>query len=160
MDIQLFRIDDRLIHGQVVIGWANYLNSKKILLCDDSVSLNDWEKELYISIVPEGITPFVLNVNDTTAFLNDQTNDLARTIIVVNSPLVIESLWNCGIKPELVNVGGIHYTKGRRNFLPYLYLNETEIEAFKRCIEKGIKFECQDMPNSKKIQLADILQKN
>ena len=160
MDIQLFRIDDRLIHGQVVIGWASYLNSKKIILCDDSVSVNDWEKELYLSIVPEGITPFVFSVKDTANFISDQTNDTTHAIIVVNSPMVIESMWEYGIRPRTVNVGGIHYTKGRRNFLPYLYLNETEIEAFKRCMEKGIAFECQDMPNSKRIQLADILQKH
>ena len=47
MDVQLFRIDDRLIHGQVVIGWVKYLKSKRIILCDDDVVKNEWEKELY-----------------------------------------------------------------------------------------------------------------
>ena len=46
MGVQLFRIDDRLIHGQVLLGWARPLKSERILLCDDEVSQNDWEKEL------------------------------------------------------------------------------------------------------------------
>jgi mannose/fructose/N-acetylgalactosamine-specific phosphotransferase system component IIB len=58
MKVQLFRIDDRLIHGQVVIGWANYLKSNRILLCDEEIMQNGWEKELYLTCVTDWMTPF------------------------------------------------------------------------------------------------------
>ncbi len=157
MGIQLFRIDDRLIHGQVVIGWASFLNSSKIILCDDSVSENEWEKELYLSIVPENIQSEVLDVPSMAQRLQDGAGDLKKAIILVSSPKVVEALLNAGVKLKQVNVGGIHFKEGRHKYLSYLYLDESEVSAFKRCIERGVRFECQDVPNSKKVPLEHIL---
>src|SRR5882762_2624798 len=52
MGIHLYRIDDRLIHGQVVVGWGQPLNARFLILVDDLVASSDWEKELYRMAVP------------------------------------------------------------------------------------------------------------
>ncbi len=52
MGILLYRIDDRLIHGQVVVGWGQPLNARFLVLVDDLVASSDWEKELYRMAVP------------------------------------------------------------------------------------------------------------
>ncbi len=160
MDIQLFRIDDRLIHGQVVIGWAGYLHSEQIILCDDSVAANDWEKELYLSVVPEQIRAMVFSVNGLTEHLLQGKDDYSKTIIVINSPQIIEHLLQAGVRLKTVNVGGIHFKEGRKKYLPYLYLSEDEVHSFKRCMEKGVNFECQDMPATRVVPLGNLLEKN
>lgn len=157
-DIQLFRIDDRLIHGQVVIGWAGYLHSKEIILCDNSVYANQWEKELYLSIVPEHIHPEVLDVAGLAELLNSDETDLSKTIVVINSPMVVEKLLASGLSLKNINVGGIHYKEGRKKYLPYLYLSDEEVESFRRCIAQGLVFRCQDVPEGKVILLKDIIQ--
>jgi PTS system mannose-specific IIB component/fructoselysine and glucoselysine-specific PTS system IIB component len=48
----LNRIDDRLIHGQVVVGWGQPLDVRFIVLVDDAVASSDWERELYRMGVP------------------------------------------------------------------------------------------------------------
>ncbi len=158
MDIQLFRIDDRLIHGQVVIGWASYLHSKEIILCDNSVYANDWEKELYLSIVPEHIHPEVMNVSQLADLLNSEQMDLSKTIVVINSPMVVEKLLSAGLPLKNINVGGIHYKEGRKKYLSYLYLSDEEVASFRRCMAWGIVFQCQDVPEGKVILLKDIIQ--
>ncbi|MBN2424872.1 MAG: PTS sugar transporter subunit IIB [Calditrichaceae bacterium] len=159
MPIQLFRIDDRLIHGQVVIGWVNHLHSKEIILCDDSVWENEWEKELYLSVIPETIKARVLNTDHMVDLLLTDY-DLSRTIIVANSPFTIESLIERKIPISEINIGGIHFKEGRNKYLPYLYLSEEEVSSFRRCYEAGVKFSCQDMPENKKIPLEKILNLN
>ena len=52
MTLVLNRIDDRLIHGQVVVGWGQPLDVRFIVLVDDLVAASDWEKELYRMGVP------------------------------------------------------------------------------------------------------------
>lgn len=157
-DVQLFRIDDRLIHGQVVIGWATVLNSKTIILCDNSVFENEWEKELYASCAPDYLETKILDVKGTLEYLRQPGQDLSRTIVLVNGPDVIEALVNEGLQLRNINVGGIHFKEGRENFLPYLYLNKEEIESFKRCIQKGVHFECCDVPTGHKVDLESLLQ--
>jgi mannose/fructose/N-acetylgalactosamine-specific phosphotransferase system component IIB len=158
MDIQLIRIDDRLIHGQVVIGWAGHLKTKQIILCEDSVAKNDWEKELYLSIVPENIKAKIMTTNELAEYLKDSHLDLKKTIILVNSPRVIEKLIQLGTPINKVNVGGIHFKDGRRKILNYLYLDEDEIASFKRCIDKGVEFDCQDIPLCKRTPLGKLIQ--
>lgn len=158
MNIQLIRIDDRLIHGQVVLGWASHLNTKQIILCDDSVAANDWEKELYLSIIPKGMEAKILAVQELAELLKNEANDLSSAIILVNSPTTIEELLELGAPIKNVNVGGIHFKEGRKKILNYLYLNEDEVEAFKRCIEKGVHFECQDIPVCKRTPLAKLIE--
>ncbi len=157
--IQLFRIDDRLIHGQVVIGWVTHLHSKEIVLCDDSVSENEWEKELYLSIVPDHLNALVVNVGMLAEMLKKEETDLSRTIILVNGPQVVERLLNTGIAINEVNVGGIHYKEGRRKYLSYLYLNKEEVASFKRCMERGVRFFCQDIPEARIIPLSKVFDK-
>ena len=159
MNVQLFRIDDRLIHGQVVIGWFNFLNSEKVILCDDSVAQNEWEKELYLSSVPDNVLAAVLSTDEMARQLKTSSIDLSKTIVLVNSPFVIETLVQKEAAPETVNVGGIHYKEGRREFLPYLFLNEQEIASFKKLMDLGIEFYCQDVPSAKPIPLQKVLSK-
>ena len=45
--IVLNRIDDRLIHGQVVVGWGQPLDVRFIVLVDDEVAASEWGQELY-----------------------------------------------------------------------------------------------------------------
>ena len=52
MTLVLYRIDDRLIHGQVVVGWGQPLDIGFIVLVDDAVAASDWEQELYRMGVP------------------------------------------------------------------------------------------------------------
>ena len=52
MTLVLYRIDDRLIHGQVVVGWGQPLDLRFIVLVDDEVASSDWEQELYRMGVP------------------------------------------------------------------------------------------------------------
>ena len=87
MDVQLFRIDDRLIHGQVVLGWAKYLDSRRIILCDGSVADNKWERELYLSCVPADLEALILNISETSEYLSNNNITLPeRTIVLVKSP--------------------------------------------------------------------------
>ncbi len=159
MNIQLFRIDDRLIHGQVVIGWANFLNSQAIILCDDSVAENEWEKELYLSSVPENLKAQVFSTKELAQSLKNGKTDFQKTIILVNSPFVIEKLVDLGASIDKVNVGGIHFKEGRKEFLPYLFLNQEEIDAFERLIARGIQFYCQDVPSARPVPLEKVLAK-
>lgn len=157
MSIQLFRIDDRLIHGQVVIGWAGYLHSKRIILCDDSVYENEWEKELYMSIVPDYIEAQILSIDKTAELLKNPNTDLSKTIILVKSPDAIEALLLQGVRLTKINVGGLHFQEGRKKYLPYIFLAKTEIDSFTRLMRGGIHFDCLDVPKGKSIALEKII---
>ncbi len=157
MQPQLFRIDDRLIHGQVVVGWARNLKSNRIILCDDDVACNDWERELYLSCVVQTVETLVMNTEETSRYLADESHDVRKTIVLVKSPDVVEELIGFGYTPVSVNLGGIHFADNRKEFLPYLFLNDDEIKCLRSLESRGVEIYCQDVPTSKKYNLTEIL---
>jgi mannose/fructose/N-acetylgalactosamine-specific phosphotransferase system component IIB len=157
MNVQLFRIDDRLIHGQVVLGWAKFLSSKYLILCDNEVAENDWEGELYLSCVPAELTAKILNIDDTIHLLKNGTIEPEKTIVLVKSPEVLLNIINDGYSPENVNIGGLHFGETRKKYLPYLFLSDKEISELQSCIKKGVNIYCQDVPNAKIYQLTELL---
>src|SRR3989475_9536141 len=87
MSIALYRIDDRLIHGQVVVGWGKPLNVGFIVLVDDAVRASAWEQELYRMGVPADIevvfasTEEALRSEEHTSELQSQSNLVCRLLL-------------------------------------------------------------------------------
>jgi mannose/fructose/N-acetylgalactosamine-specific phosphotransferase system component IIB len=157
VDIQLFRIDDRLIHGQVVLGWAKYLESRYIILCDDAVAENEWERELYLSCVPADLEASIMDLDAAAAYLKNKVSHPEETIVLVKSPQDALKLAENGFLPARINIGGIHFAENRKRYLSYLFLNDEEVAQLKALAEKGSKIICQDVPTGKKHKLEEIL---
>lgn len=157
MNVQLFRIDDRLIHGQVVLGWAKYLYSKYVILCDDEIAENEWESELYLSCVPADIDAKIMNIKEATRLLNNGLPEPDKTIVLVKSPADLLHMINNGYFPEKVNIGGRHYSENRKKYLSYVFLSEQDIADLQTCEKKGVILYCQDVPNAKVYKFTELL---
>jgi len=158
MDVQLFRIDDRLIHGQVVLAWARPLQSERIILCDDEVSQSDWEKELYCTCVPDHLKAQVCDVDETASILSTKIQPDDKTIVLVKEPKVVMDIVNKGYVPGSVNLGGLHFSDQRKKYLSYVYLNDKEINQLHWLLDKGINIFCQDVPTGKSRNVLDVIE--
>jgi mannose/fructose/N-acetylgalactosamine-specific phosphotransferase system component IIB len=159
MEVQLFRIDDRLIHGQVILGWAKPLESERILLCDDEISQSEWEKELYLTCVPPNLQTLIFNTGETADFLINQIRENDKTIVLVKDLKSVIDIIGCGYQPAKINLGGIHYNDHRRKFLSYVYLNDEEVKQINWLLDKGIGIYCQDIPSGRKYDAREVLRK-
>jgi len=159
MPIVLYRVDERLIHGQVVVGWGNSLKFDRVVLVNDQVASNAWERELYLACVPPEIKAAILSVDEAAEKMLQKGFEGERTVVLVDSPADILRLMEKGVKIESLNVGGIHSRRGRRKILPYLFLGEEEVSAFKKIISGGVKCECRDVPLAEKHDLSALFDK-
>ena len=159
MPIVLYRVDERLIHGQVVVGWGNSLKFDQVVLVNDQVASNAWERELYLACVPPEIKATILSVDEAAKKILQNGFEGEKTVILVDSPFDILRMTQKGVKIGSVNVGGVHSKAGRKKILPYLFLSEEEISAFKKMISGGVRCECRDVPLAEKHDLSTLLEK-
>ena len=82
MTLVLNRIDDRLIHGQVVVGWGQPLDVHFIVLVDDAVASSEWEQELYRMGVPPEMEVRFLSVSDAAAHLDEYRTEPRAGILL------------------------------------------------------------------------------
>jgi mannose/fructose/N-acetylgalactosamine-specific phosphotransferase system component IIB len=156
MPIILYRVDERLIHGQVVVGWGNFLKIEKIFLINDQIAQNRWERELYLASVPSEMKGSVLKVSEAKEILREN-NDKEKGMVLVDSPFDILKLLDVGVSIKSLNIGGMHSNAKREMVLSYFYLSPEEKEAFKEIMARGVECFCQDVPLGDKKILKDLI---
>ncbi len=157
MSIELFRIDDRLIHGQVVVGWGQSLRIGFIVLVDDGVRASEWEQELYRMGVPPDVAVVFASVDEAARQLPQWQRDGKRGIVLTGDIEAMARLVKASHAVERVNIGGIHFRDGRRERLRYVYLSDEEAAALARLGEAGVEVTAQDVPTGRKVPLAELV---
>jgi PTS system mannose-specific IIB component/fructoselysine and glucoselysine-specific PTS system IIB component len=157
MAIVLCRVDDRLIHGQVVIGWGRPLGIDLIILVDDQVATSDWEQELYrMAVEPDIEVRFVTVAQAATQMLDWQSN--GRRGLVLTGDLETMAALHAA-HPEMVrhiNLGGIHHRPGRRERLPFIYLTDQELRTLQKLEAAGAEITAQDLPTTSPVALRSL----
>jgi mannose/fructose/N-acetylgalactosamine-specific phosphotransferase system component IIB len=155
--IELYRIDDRLIHGQVVVGWGQPLALEFIVLVDDEVAASEWEQELYRMGVPQEMSVYFDSVTGAAASLAQYQSDGRRGLLLTADIATMTQLCDATGTIRRVNVGGIHHRPGRIQRLRYVFLTPQEEDALRALEARGIEVTAQDVPAARPLPLSEML---
>ncbi len=152
MPIRLIRVDERLIHGQVAVGWGSQLHPNRIIVVDDGLSDATWEQELYaIGLPPDVIASFV-SVEEARDALPAWKTGAERVFVLTRDIATMLRLAESGaLSGEHVNMGGLHDGAGRREVLPYVFLSDAERAALQRLLALGVEASAQDLPGRRRV---------
>lgn len=158
MPIVLLRVDERLIHGQVVVGWGEQLHTDRIVVVDDEISDSAWEQELYCLGVPPAVEASFVSVTAARELLPHWKQDDRRRIVLLRDVDALERLAVGGaLEGVEVNLGGIHSAPGRERVLPYLYLNSEDRERLRRISAGGATITARDLPSSRAVPVDQLV---
>jgi mannose/fructose/N-acetylgalactosamine-specific phosphotransferase system component IIB len=156
MSIVLYRIDDRLVHGQVVIGWGRPLGTEFIVLVDPEVSGSEWEQDLYRMAVPRSVDIIFADVEEARRRLPEWQADRRRGMLLTGTVAAMAAVCQGGTGIPKINLGGIHHRPGRRQRLPYVFLTDDEYQTLIDLQQQGSKIVAQDVPTAKAVGLDDL----
>jgi PTS system mannose-specific IIB component/fructoselysine and glucoselysine-specific PTS system IIB component len=158
MPIVLLRVDERLIHGQVVVGWGGAMRFRRIVVVDDAIAASDWEQELYALAVPEKVEARFVSVAEARAALPALRADGADTVVLVRDVSTLARLADAGaLVGEEVNLGGIHHAAGRTRVLPYLFLDDADRDRLRALAARGVRVSARDVPAGRRVPLEELL---
>jgi PTS system mannose-specific IIB component/fructoselysine and glucoselysine-specific PTS system IIB component len=158
--LELYRIDDRLIHGQVVVGWGQPLDLRFIVLVDDEVASSDWEQELYRMGVPPDMDIYFDAVETAALNLDRYQQDERRGLLLTGDIGTMTRLVESTDDIHRVNVGGIHHRPGRTQRLRYVFLTPAEEQQLRELAAKDIEVTAQDVPAARPVPLDELLAGN
>ncbi len=157
MPFVLVRIDDRLIHGQVTVAWGSWLNPDVIVLVNDEVASTEWKRELYSTTDAMGTRIDVLGTDSFLDHLAKAGWENEDAILVVNSAADLLLLLRRGLSAERINIGGMHFTDGKREVLEYVYVDDDDVRDLLDIAELGVALEARDVPQSEPVDLVPRL---
>ena len=157
MPIELYRIDDRLVHGQVVVGWGQPLNVTFVVLVDDVIATSDWEQELYRMGAPPEMTVTFESVASALGHLGEYRTRSGNGILLTGDIDTMSRLVAGTDSIKAVNVGGIHHKTGRAAKLRYVFLTPAEEAELRALAVRGVTITAQDVPATPPVPLDQML---
>ncbi len=154
MPVILARIDDRLIHGQVVVGWCQKLRPDRIVLANDSIAADPWQSRVYGSSVPREIIVSILSLEEAAAKLAVGGEFSEESVVLLaGNPMDMDAIIASGADVSEVNVGGVHFSTGKVEMLPFVYVDTADLTAMNSLLDKGITLEARQVPGGRHYHL-------
>jgi len=153
--MHILRVDDRLIHGQVVAGWARPLGINALILASDTICDDEWACNAYRLAIPEEIEFHCIHLSQCTEMI--AVLDNKDHMIVVASVREACRLLKQGLKIKEVYIGGLSYHDGTREIAPYIHLTSDDIDAVVQLFHMGIRVIGKQLPNSSTIDVVKKL---
>lgn len=158
MSLALVRLDDRLIHGQVVVGWGQPLNAAFIVLVDDEVRGSEWEQDLYRMGVPPTMEVLFASLAEAARRLPEWEADTRTGILLAGDIDTMAALVAAAAgRITRVNIGGVHHRAGRSERLRYVYLTDDEAAKLRRLASDGVQVSAQDVPTARAVPIGEFL---
>ncbi len=156
-NLVLTRIDDRLIHGQVMTKWLKETGAENVVIIDDATSKNEFVINVFEQAIPEDIGIGVFNKEDGVKFFSQPLE--APTMILVKVPETIEYLINHGVDIKDLDLGGMGAKDGRSTLYQYISTSHEEDQCFYRLLDKGMNVYVQIVPQNEKQPIKPLLDK-
>ena len=158
-NIKLIRVDDRLIHGQVVTSWITQTGSKKIIIIDDELYENEFLKDVFAAAAPRGIPVEVAKVDQAVQEWKLNEFNGEQVLILLKKIDALKRLYEQGLCFDSVQIGGLASGPGRKLVVKAIGLSEQDAVELKSLGKQGVKIYFQSMPGEKEILLDTILGK-
>ena len=162
MSIVLYRVDERLIHGQVVVGWGAELDPDRIVVADDALAESPWEQELYAVGVPADVEAEFVSVDRAAERLNGWQESEERVILLTRDVRAMLRIAESGpgMDGARVNIGGIHHAPGRTRVLRYVFLDDAEREALEALAATGAEVVARDVPGARGVGVDELVRRS
>jgi PTS system mannose-specific IIB component len=155
----LVRIDDRLIHGQVIAVWCRHRKFTRIVIVDDGVAADSFMQEVLMLAAPPGLQVDVLSIADGSKDLSQDRPDRGTTMVLMKTPLVAQQIYDAGVHYSELNIGGIGSGPGRKNIFKNIAASKEEIAILKQLMNQGVDITLLTVPGEKSRKFSDLARK-
>lgn len=154
MKPRFLRVDDRLIHGQVIVGWLPHLEVNHIVVINDRIATDPVRQEMMAMSVPEDVQLHCHAASEIPGMTGHPWDD---SLVLVAAPRDALACLEAGLSPQVLNVGGMHARSGKEEIFEALHLDDADRQALTRMIELGFEPVFQPTPQNDPVSLADVL---
>ena len=153
------RVDDRLIHGQIVTAWAINLGIEKIIAVDDTLASNAMLKSIMTMAAPKEYEPEIITTNEVKNALKNNEN---KTVLLITRQIrSLDSLIDCIKNCIDLNLGNISLQDNTVKTLEAyagrtFSLTKQDVDTLDKILDAGITVMCQLVPSEKRYEYSDL----
>jgi len=156
--VALVRVDNRLVHGQVLEAWVPALEAQGILVADDEAAGNVLARSAMALAIPSRVKFEVLRLKDAAELLRPSGRGPAspRTLVLLRDVRDAAALRDAGVEVPHLNLGNVHFAAGRKQVAPSIFLDARELETLGRLAAGGTRVEARAVPSEPPVPLEAL----
>ncbi len=159
MQIVLARIDNRLIHGQVLESWVPSLKANCIVVANDEVAHAVMQKILMEAAVPRGIQVIVDTVDAVSELLcSDELGD-ARVLLLFATAHDARRAVESGLVLKKLNLGNMHAGSGKLQCSCTIFLDPDDVVDLEKIQACGVSVTSQCVPSERETKWSKMVMK-
>ncbi|WP_413114386.1 PTS sugar transporter subunit IIB [Lacticaseibacillus paracasei] len=159
-NIKLVRVDDRLVHGQIVTKWVNETKANKIVIVNQYLATNEYLSRVFKMAAPSNIDVSVMAPNDFVDMVKSQDLGDNRYIILFKLVDNLKKCFDAGFSVDEVQIGGIGANADRKLVYQSVALSELEAKELLAIQENHVRIFFQRVPDEKPVSLDEIIKKH
>jgi len=154
----VLRVDDHLIHGQILYGWVHGWPTDEVWLVSDRVANDPGEAALYRDLL-EGVSPGgILTINAAIEQFGGTTPHDQRILMILESCGDLARLISGGVVPKEAHLGNLAGTPDRRRISPSVALGPQDLNTLDEIQRSGVVVMLRDLPSSTPVPVGQALQ--
>lgn len=150
--IVLCRVDNRLIHGQVIEAWLPHLKVRRLVVADDETAADSLARSVMTLAVPPQVAVVlepVARVDYRAMALDD-----VKTLVLFRDIEALARAVAAGLPPGTVNLGNVHAGPGRLAISRSVFLSEGDRSLLRELASAGMTVVVQAVPTDAPLPLA------
>lgn len=156
-DIALVRVDNRLVHGQILEAWVPFINAACIMVVNDEVA-NDFFRETVIRMaVPREVGVIISGVAEFSENYPFRQCGRSKTIVLFGNIADALAAHRFGFKFDRLNIGNIYNEECKICCTPSVLLSCEDIRDIESLHDAGVFIELRRVPREKPVDLYDIV---
>lgn len=137
MKVELARIDERLVHGQVIASWTRVLGIEKILVIDDSLATDSFMSEVLKMAAPSGVDILVLTAEQARdKLLDDKSSD--KVMLLFKNIKSALKLVKAGYELKELDIGNIGSGANRKAYNKRVFMSDEELDIAEELINMNV----------------------
>lgn len=155
--ISLVRVDNRLIHGQVVEAWLPHLKVQRVAVADDEAAQNALIRAAMGLAVQPSVEVLIQRVGEVN--YDRLSKDDIKTLVLVRDVKDAMFARDRGLALTRLNLGNVHFATGRTQVSPSVFLSPEELVQLTALHDAGIEVDARGTPNDRIVSFAEITEK-
>lgn len=142
-----FRIDNRLIHGQVIEAWLPYIRVKHLIVCNEALSRDELRQQIMLLAVPSRIRVSFVSPGDLAPLLDDPAEEHDKTFVIFANCADAKMAYDAGVRFTSLNIGNMHYAPGKRQVCEHVAMSEEDEGCLRTFADTQITLDFRCVPN-------------
>jgi len=159
MNVVLVRVDNRLIHGQILEAWVPFLQAEGIVVADDGVASDFFRETVIRMAVPREIEVIVCSVADLSKNFPGAQSEGPRSIVLFGDAGAALRAHQGGFRFERLNLGNIYSEECVVSCTPSVQLDRKELDYVLSLLRAGVAIDLRRVPTDNPPDLQSILRK-